>query len=60
MTTKEKILYTIEKLPDDTTIEEAIDELILLDKIEQGLKDADEGKVYSTEELRDRLKEWLK
>ena len=55
MLTKEKIHNTIDKLPDNVTIEEVIDQLILLDKIEQGLKDVKEGNVYSTDEVRDKL-----
>ena len=35
MLTKEKIHYTIDSLPDNLTIDQAIEEMILLDKIEQ-------------------------
>ena len=60
MLTKEKIHHTIDTLPDNLTIDQVISEMILLDKIEQGLKDADEGKVYTTEEIKGKLKKWLK
>ena len=60
MLTKEKIKKTIDSLPDNFTIEEVIEELIVIDKIEQGLKDVEEGNVYSTEELRKKLGKWLK
>lgn len=59
MLTKEKILTTIGQLPDNITIEEVIEELILLDKIEQGIKDGDEGRVFTSDEVKDRLKRWL-
>ncbi len=52
MLTKEKIHHTIDTLPDNLTIDQVISEMILLDKIEQGLKDADDGKVYTTEEIK--------
>jgi len=60
MLTKEKIHYTIDKLPDNLTIDQVIEELILLDKIEQGIKDADEGRVFTTEEVKVKLNKWLK
>ena len=49
MLTKEKIHHTIDSMPDDLTIDQVIDEIILLDKIEQGLKDVDEGRVFTTD-----------
>lgn len=60
MLTKEKIKTTIDSLPDNFTIEDVIEELIVLDKIEQGLKDVKEGKVYTTEEAKQRLGKWLR
>ena len=60
MLTKEKLKKTIDALPDNFTIEEVIEELILVDKIEQGLQDVKDGKVYTTEEVRERLDKWLK
>ena len=60
MLTKEKIKTTIDSLPDNFTIEDVIEELIVLDKVEQGLKDVKEGNVYTTEEAEERLSKWLK
>ena len=39
MLTKDIVKRTIDKLPDQFTIEEVIEELIVLDKIEKGMKD---------------------
>ncbi|MBN2350749.1 MAG: hypothetical protein JXJ22_18065 [Bacteroidales bacterium] len=60
MLTKDKIKKTIDSLPDNFTIEDVIEELIVIDKIEQGLKDIEEGNVYTTEEVKQRLSKWLK
>ena len=60
MLTKEKIKQSIDSLPDDITIDQVIDKVILLDKIEQGLKDVEEGHVFTTEEAKSRLSKWLK
>ncbi len=60
MITKEKIQKTIQNLPDNPEIELVIEKLILLDKIEQGIKDVNEGNVFSGEEVREKLGKWLK
>jgi len=60
MLTKEKIKKSIDTLPDNLTIDQVIDRMIMLDKIEQGLKDVEDGNVYTNEEVKDKLNKWLK
>ena len=60
MLTKDRLHRTIDRLPDDLTVDQIINELILLDKIDQGLSDVNQGKVYSTEEVKNKLNKWLK
>ena len=60
MLTKDRLHKTIDRLPDDLTVDQIINELILLDKIDQGLIDVNQGKVYSTEEVKNKLNKWLK
>jgi predicted transcriptional regulator len=60
MLTKEKIHYTIDSLPDNLTVDQVIEEMILLDKIEQGIKDANEGLVFTTDEVKDKLSKCLR
>jgi len=60
MLTKEKIQKTIQSLPDNLEIELVIEKLILLDKIEQGIKDVKEGNVFTGEQVREKLGKWLK
>jgi len=57
--TKEKVKKTIDRLPDSFTVDQVIEELVVLDKIEKGLKEVEEGKVYSTQQVKDQLKKWL-
>ena len=59
MLTKEKVKKTIDRLPDRFTVDQAVEELVVLDKIEKGLKEVEEGKVYSTQQVKDHLKKWL-
>ena len=60
MLTKAKIKKSIDSLPDNMTVDQVIDRIILLDKIEQGLKDVEEGKVFTTKEAKAKLNKWLK
>jgi predicted transcriptional regulator len=59
MLTKEKVKRTIDRLPDSFTVDQVVEELVVLDKIEKGLKEVEEGKVYSTQQVKDQLKKWL-
>jgi len=60
MITKEKLIAMINKLPEEFAIEQVIEELILLDKIERGVEDVDQGKTYASKEAERRLSKWLK
>jgi len=60
MLTKDKIIKSIDSLPDNLTVDQMIDRIIMLDKIEQGLKDVETGNVYTTEEVKAKLNKWLK
>jgi hypothetical protein len=55
VTTKQKILTVIESLDDDVSIEQAIDRLYLLYKIEVGLKQADAGEGIDHDEFMKQL-----
>jgi predicted transcriptional regulator len=60
MTAKEKIIEAVEDLPDDASIEDAMERLLFLAKVERGLRQADAGKTISHMEVRERMAEWLK
>jgi len=60
METKQQILKAIEELPDDAGVEEALDRLYLLYKIEKGLRQADRGEFLSQEQVRERVSKWAK
>jgi predicted transcriptional regulator len=60
MLTKEKIKKSIDTLPDNLTVDQVIDQIIMLDKIDQGLKDVEKGNVFSTDEVKEKLNKWLK
>jgi hypothetical protein len=54
-TAKEKVLEAIEKLPADATLEDAIERLVFLAKVERGLAELDAGKGVDHAEAKRRL-----
>src|SRR5262245_50376762 len=55
MTMKQRILASLKRLDEDATIDQAIDRLVLLKKIEIGLQQMREGRFIDHDELFDRL-----
>ncbi|HEX4418203.1 MAG TPA: hypothetical protein VH165_09915 [Kofleriaceae bacterium] len=55
MTTKDQILHALEALPDEASIEDAVERLHVLFKIERGLAQADAGATVTQEEARARM-----
>jgi hypothetical protein len=60
MITKERIKKSVDDLPDDFSMEDLIEELILLDKIEQGRRDYVCGDVFTTDEVKEHFEKWEK
>ena len=60
MLTKEKVRKTIDRLPDNFTVDQVIEELLVLNKIEEGLQDVEQGRVFTTAQVKKELKTWLK
>jgi len=60
MLTKEKLNKTINSLPDSFTIDELIDQLIFIEKVEEGYRQSEEGKVVSNEDVKLMIDKWSK
>jgi predicted transcriptional regulator len=60
MLTRDKVNKTIKRLPEKFTIDELIEQLIFIEKVEEGLKQSDEGKVVSNEDVRLIIEKWSK
>jgi predicted transcriptional regulator len=58
--TKQQILRAIEELPEDASVEDALDRLYLLYKVERGVRQADRGELISPEEVRERMAKRLR
>ena len=54
-TARERILEALQDLPDDATLDDAIERLVFLAKIDAGLAELDAGKGIPHEEVKRRL-----
>lgn len=60
MTEKQQIMQTMETLPEEANIEDAIERLCLLLKVQRGISQAEAGETFSQEEAKRRMARWLK
>jgi len=58
-TAKEEVRKMLEKLPDDISYEDIQYHIYVREKIERGLKEIEEGRVLSQEEVEQRMTKWL-
>ena len=60
MISREKVLEAIKNMPEEFSIDDLMDKLLLLNKIEIGLEQVKKGETYSSEEARKMIREWSK
>jgi hypothetical protein len=60
MLTKARIKEQIDKLPENFSLDELIKRLVLIEKIESGNKQSENGKVISEEEMDNEIEKWFK
>ena len=60
MVTKDQVIKSLKDMPDQFSIDELMDKLILLQKMKIGLEQLKKGEVYSTQEAKEMLKQWSK
>lgn len=58
-TVKQNVIETISQLPDDVTYRDIIEKIRFMQEVEEGLKQADKGKLIPHEEVERSLSEWL-
>lgn len=59
-TAKEEVKRILDKLPDDSSFEDIQYHIYVRAKIEQGLKDVEEGRILTQEEVEKRMAKWLR
>jgi len=60
MITKTQIKTSLEKLPENVTIDQVIDQLIFLEKVQKGQSDSKNGRINSKDEAKKKLNKWIK
>lgn len=60
MIIKKQLTLTLEQFPEQFSLEELIDKLILLDKIERGNVQSENNEVINEEELENEMQKWFK
>jgi hypothetical protein len=58
MLTKEILLNTLNDMPDKFTLDEIMERMYVLHKIEQAREKSLEGKTFSTREAKKKLSKW--
>ncbi len=55
MLTKTQVHNTVDKLPENFSIDQLIDRLLFIEKVETGLKQSEEGLVNTKEQAKQKL-----
>ena len=58
--TKEKVIEAVNDLPQEFDLDEFIERLIFVDKVEKGLQQLDDGETKTHEEAKRIIKSWQK
>jgi predicted transcriptional regulator len=59
-TAKDEVAELLARMPENCSLDDIQYHLYVMQKIEHGLQDAREGRVYSQDEVEKRLAKWLK
>ena len=58
--TKEKLQKQIDEFPDEISIDEVIERLIMIEKIETRIQESENNETISEEDLKNEMQEWFK
>jgi predicted transcriptional regulator len=57
---KTQLLETIQDMPEEFSVDELMERLLILQKIEEGQEQIASGQFYTEEEAKQKLGKWLK
>lgn len=60
MITNTQLISSLNNLPENVTIDQVIDRLIYIEKIQKGIKDSKNEKVLTKGEAKKKLSRWIK
>lgn len=55
---KDKVIDTINELPDEFELDELFEKLVFVEKVDKGLKQLKKGKTLSHEKVKQMSKKW--
>lgn len=58
-TAKQEVMELLKDLPDDSTLEEIQYHLYVRQKVQIGIKDVEQGNIFSQAEVEKRMEKWL-
>ena len=59
VTAKDAVRDLLDKLPDDATLEDIRHRIYVQQRVDEGLKDIEEGRTLTQEEVEKRMAKWL-
>ena len=59
MTVRDKAIRAMQDMPDDASVEDIMERLLLLAKIERGIAQIDSGQGIPHEQAKERMAKWL-
>lgn len=57
---KQSLVQAIKELPSEFNLDDLMEKLVVLEKIEMGLSDVHNGRTISHEKVKKEVKKWLK
>jgi len=58
MLEKEKVINTVKGMSEEFHLDDLVEKLILIQKVEEGIEAVEAGKTITTQELRNEMKKW--
>lgn len=60
MLTKTRLIEQIEKFPEEFSIDDLVERLILIEKLETGMNQSERGDIISDSDLDNEVEKWFK
>ena len=60
MLTKTRLIEQIEKFPEEFSIDDLVERLILIEKVETGMNQSERGEIISDSDLDNEVDKWFK
>lgn len=55
---RDKVIETVKELPTEFELEELMERLIFIEKVEEGLKQLEKGQTKTHEQVKELVKKW--